>query len=57
MNLYYALAKEAEDVGDYEKSFSALEKGSAIRRRHLEYHVEGDVAVLDASTAERARRS
>jgi tetratricopeptide (TPR) repeat protein len=46
MNLNYALAKEAEDIGDFEKSFKALEKGSGIRRRHLEYHVERDVAVL-----------
>jgi Tfp pilus assembly protein PilF len=47
MNLYYALAKEAEDIGEYRKSFKALETGSGIRRRHLEYHVAKDVAVLD----------
>jgi tetratricopeptide (TPR) repeat protein len=47
MNLYYALAKEAEDVGEYQKSFQALETGSRIRRSHLEYHVDRDVAVLD----------
>jgi Flp pilus assembly protein TadD len=47
MNLYYALAKEAEDVGDYQKSFRALDTGSRIRRGHLEYHVDRDVAVLD----------
>ena len=47
MNLYYALAKEAEDIEAYQKSFKALASGSAIRRRHLEYHVESDVAVLD----------
>jgi Tfp pilus assembly protein PilF len=47
MNLYYALAKEAEDVGDYEKSFKALSRGSSVRRRHLEYNIERDVAVLD----------
>lgn len=46
MNLYYALAKEAEDVGQYRKSFEALETGSRIRRNHLEYHVDRDVAVL-----------
>jgi Tfp pilus assembly protein PilF len=47
MNLYYALAKEAEDVGEYRKSFKALETGSRVRRSHLEYHVDNDVAVLD----------
>ena len=47
MNLYYALAKEAEDVGEFRKSFKALEAGSRLRRSHLEYHIEGDVAVLD----------
>jgi len=47
MNLYYALAKEAEDVGEYEKSFKALATGSRIRRSHLEYHVGRDVAVLE----------
>jgi tetratricopeptide (TPR) repeat protein len=47
MNLYYALAKEAEDVGEYGKSFRALSLGSGIRRRHLEYNIENDAAVLD----------
>jgi hypothetical protein len=47
MNLYYALAKEAEDIEDYQKSFKALETGSRIRRRHLQYQVKNDVAVLD----------
>ena len=47
MNLYYALAKEAEDVGEYEKSFTALSQGSAVRRRHLDYDISRDVAVLD----------
>ena len=47
INLFYALAKEAEDIGSYEKSFQALSRGSAIRRRHLDYDVVRDVAVLD----------
>ena len=47
MNLYYALAKEAEDIGEYDKSFRALTHGSAVRRRHLEYDIARDVAVLD----------
>ena len=47
MNLWYALAKETEDIGAYEKSFAALTNGSTVRRRHLEYHIDNDVAVLD----------
>ena len=47
MNLYYALAKEAEDVGDYDRSFRALSQGSTVRRRHLDYDITRDVAVLD----------
>lgn len=47
MNLFYALAKEAEDIGSYEKSFRALSRGSTVRRRHLDYDVLRDVAVLD----------
>jgi len=46
MNLYYALAKEAEDVRLHEKSFAALSHGSAVRRGHLNYDVMRDVAVL-----------
>ena len=47
MNLCYALAKEAEDVGDYEKSFRALTRGTTVRRRHLEYDINRDVSVLE----------
>ncbi|MCH7537599.1 MAG: sulfotransferase, partial [Proteobacteria bacterium] len=47
MNLFYALAKEAEDIGSYEKSYQALSRGSTVRRRHLDYDVLRDVAVLD----------
>ena len=47
MNLFYALAKEAEDIGSYEKSFRALSRGSTVRRSHLDYDVFRDVAVLD----------
>lgn len=47
MNLYYALAKESEDIGVHDKSFTALQRGSTIRRKHLQYDVQGDVAVLD----------
>ncbi|MCC5868327.1 MAG: sulfotransferase [Gammaproteobacteria bacterium] len=45
--LCYALAKEYEDVGDYETSFAYLKRGADTRRRLLSYRVENDLAVLD----------
>ncbi|WP_339670663.1 sulfotransferase [Dasania marina] len=47
VNLYYALAKETENVGDYKKSFSSLSTGSALRRKHLQYNITRDVSLLD----------
>ena len=47
MNFCYALAKECEDVGEYSRAFDALTQGSRIRRQHLEYNVDRDIAVLD----------
>ena len=40
--LYYALAKELEDLGEYAKSFAALAEGAAARRRALSYSVATD---------------
>lgn len=42
--LCYALAKEYEDLGDYARSFSCLERGARIRHRELKYDVRADVA-------------
>jgi tetratricopeptide (TPR) repeat protein len=41
--LGYALAKELEDLGQYERAFSYLERGASARRRQLSYRVESDV--------------
>lgn len=46
--LCYALAKELEDVGDFEAAFAYLERGAAARRAQLSYRVEHEVAALDA---------
>ncbi len=43
----YALAKECEDTGDYERSFQHLEAGAKMRRDHLQYDVAVDVATVD----------
>jgi tetratricopeptide (TPR) repeat protein len=42
--LCYTLAKEYEDLGDDERSFSCLERGARIRHRELSYDVRADVA-------------
>jgi tetratricopeptide (TPR) repeat protein len=46
--LNYALAKELEDLGEYEASFAALARGAAARRAMLSYAVEADVAIMQA---------
>lgn len=52
----YALAKEREDLGEYEKSFSALAAGAAKKRGTLRYDVTQECAahqaIRDAYTAE-----
>ena len=45
--LCYALAKEYEDLGDYETSFQYLKQGADKRRSLMNYKVEGDLAVMD----------
>ncbi len=40
--LYYALAKELEDLGQYAESFAALAQGASARRKVLSYRVETD---------------
>jgi tetratricopeptide (TPR) repeat protein len=45
--LRHALAKELEDVGRYPESFAQLSLGTSLRRRHIEYDVECDVATVD----------
>lgn len=47
VQLRFALAKEYEDLGEYEKSFRHLELGAAKRRAHLRYDVAADVATVD----------
>jgi tetratricopeptide (TPR) repeat protein len=47
VELRYALAKEYEDLGEYERSFRHLQRGAQLRRRHLQYDVAADVATVD----------
>jgi Tfp pilus assembly protein PilF len=46
--LYYALAKEYEDVRNYEASFSYLSLGSTDKRQSMKYDVNTDIAIIDA---------
>ena len=47
VELRYALAKEYEDLGQYEQSFQQLQRGSRLRRDHLRYDVSNDVATVE----------
>ena len=47
VELRYALAKEYEDLGQYEQSFQQLQHGARLRRQHLRYDVTHDVATVD----------
>jgi tetratricopeptide (TPR) repeat protein len=44
----YALAKEREDLEDYDASFTALRNASGLRRQMMRYAVEGDIATMQA---------
>jgi len=45
--LCHAIAKECEDVGQFEKSFRHLSRGAALRRKHLSYDVSKDLRIID----------
>lgn len=48
--LGYGLAKELEDLGEWEASFAALRQGADARRGLLSYDVAADVAIMRAIT-------
>ena len=45
--LHFALAKELEDLKDYEKSFAAFAEGCRSRRTLMSYDVASDVAAIE----------
>lgn len=45
--LSFALAKELEDVADYERSFEALKRGCDRQRRRMRYAVADDVEAMN----------
>lgn len=47
IQLNYALAKELEDVGDYEGAFASLKQGADIKRRHMQYSIDNDLQIIE----------
>lgn len=50
VQIYYALAKELEDLERWEESFKMVERGAATRRRLMQYDVEKDLTTLQTLT-------
>jgi tetratricopeptide (TPR) repeat protein len=46
VQIRYALAKELEDIGEYERSWTFLDQAAQLRRRHLKYDIERDVETV-----------
>ncbi len=44
----YALAKELEDLEEYDESFKYLERGATLKRRNLKYDLKDDIRIFDA---------
>ncbi|MDH3644459.1 MAG: tetratricopeptide repeat protein, partial [Gammaproteobacteria bacterium] len=44
----YALAKELEDLEEYDESFKYLSQGASLRRRNTQYDVEDDIKIFAA---------
>ncbi len=44
--LCYALAKELEDLGEFDSSFALLQRGAQRRRAQMNYRVDGDVQAM-----------
>ena len=42
--IYFALAKELEDLGEYKQSFSALKSGAAIQRQLVKFDLSEELA-------------
>ncbi|HEY0340040.1 MAG TPA: sulfotransferase, partial [Steroidobacteraceae bacterium] len=47
VQIRFALAKELEDLGEYERSWSFLDAAARLRRRHLQYDIDRDVETVD----------
>ena len=48
VQIHYALAKELEDTGEWQRSFATLKAGSDARRRLMQYDVSRDLDTIAA---------
>jgi tetratricopeptide (TPR) repeat protein len=55
--LYFALAKELDDLADYEQAFKYLQLGNHLRRRVIDYDVNKDIATIDLIIAQHHREA
>ncbi len=46
VQLHYALAKELEDIGEFDDAFASLKLGADIKRQHMQYAVETDLQIM-----------
>ena len=47
VQLCYALARECENIGEFEKSFAYLKRGADLRRANTRYSVNEDLKTMD----------
>ena len=47
VQVQFALAKEYEDIGEYQASFVHLTRGATMRREHMKYDVATDLLTVD----------
>ena len=48
VQLCYALAKEHEDLAQWDQSFAALQRGATLKRQHMRYEVSHDEQIMSA---------
>ena len=46
VQLHFALAKEYDDIGQFDNSFSHLQQGAALRRKRQPYEAESDLETI-----------
>ena len=51
----FALAKECEDIANYERGFRHLKAGADLQRRTLKYNIQGNLAVMKRIAAAQTR--
>ncbi|SEK34609.1 Tetratricopeptide repeat-containing protein [Colwellia chukchiensis] len=47
VKICFALAKECEDIADYDASFAYLQRGCNLRRQHSNYNVDSELQAID----------